>query len=156
MKSLLFLCTGNSCRSQMAEAFAQMYCPHDWFIASAGLEKHGINLMMLQVMGEVGADMSQHYSKTINELPTKTWDIIVTVCSHAEEKCPFLPSSHHLHLPFDDPPSLSKGLSNEESLLIYRRVRDEIKEAIKSFAMNEMSIKKPQSQVGTVAKRIVR
>lgn len=139
MKKILFLCTGNSCRSQMAEAFARLYFPQDVAVYSAGIEKHGLNPMMLQVMDEFGIDMTLHSSKTVGDLPITEWDTVVTVCAHAEEHCPFLPARNHLHLPFDDPPALVKGLTNREEILnVYRRVRDEIKTSIRALSMKTL------------------
>ena len=137
MKNILFLCTGNSCRSQMAEAFAKSLLNDPSCVFSAGIEKHGLNPMMSKVMNEIEVDMSSHSSKTVEELPEKEWFMVVTVCSHAEENCPFLPALHHVHLPFDDPPSLSRGLIDEEEILaIYRRVRDEIRKGVDSLLQN--------------------
>lgn len=134
MKSIVFLCTGNSCRSQMAEAFARIYFPSDWYIASAGIEKHGLNPFMLRAMKEAGADMKEHLSKTVSDLPPREWDVVVAVCSHAEKNCPFLAARKHLYLPFSDPPALTKGMENElEILNVYRSVRNKIRIAIKSL-----------------------
>lgn len=133
--NILFLCTGNSCRSQMAEAFAKRVLPPDARVYSAGIEKHGLNPYMLRVMEEAGYSMRGHFSKTVDELPSVEWNMVVTVCSHAAENCPFLPARKNLPLPFDDPPALAKGLEQEEEILdVYRRVRDEIRAAMKSLA----------------------
>lgn len=134
MKNILILCTGNSCRSQMAEAFARRHFSKEVHVYSAGIEKHGLNPIMLQVMAECGFDMSFHYSKTVEELPETEWDTVVTVCSHAEENCPYLPARQHLHIPFEDPPALEKKLSSEEEILsVYRRVRDEINASMQTL-----------------------
>ena len=135
MSFALFLCTGNSCRSQMAEAWARSLFPHEWTVFSAGIEKHGLNPHMLTVMAEVDMDMSKHFSKTIDELPNDIrWDLVVTVCDHAATACPFYPAKERIHLPFDDPPALAKGLPEEEALNIYRRVREEIRTGIEQLA----------------------
>ena len=135
MKSIIFLCTGNSCRSQMAEAFARMYFPGHWYIASAGIEKHGLNPFMLRVMEEDGVEMKGHSSKIVSDLPAREWDMVITVCSHAEKNCPFLAAHRHLHLPFPDPPALAKDMKDEEEILnVYRNVRDQIRIAIESYA----------------------
>ncbi len=134
MNTLIILCTGNSCRSQMAEAYAKQYLPSDWEVSSAGLEKHGLNPYMLRVMEEDGIDMSSHSSKTITELPTQKWGTLITVCSHAETHCPYLPSAKHVHKPFPDPPALAKGLDDEDAMDIYRGVRDKIKRYFQKFA----------------------
>ncbi len=143
MKHLLFLCTGNSCRSQMAEAFAKRHAAADIQVHSAGIEKHGLNPHMLRVMEEAGVDMQGHHSKTIDELPDEPWDLVVTVCSHAREQCPFLPAKQHLHVPFDDPPALTREMTSPgEILAVYRRVRDEIEQAMTSLVeqLKEKSI----------------
>lgn len=134
MSSVLFLCTGNSCRSQMAEAWGRSLFPDGWKVASAGIEKHGMNPLMLTVMSEVGMDMSQHFSKTVDELPGEIqWDLVVTVCDQAAKACPCYPGGTLIHIPFDDPPALANGLPEAEALNIYRRVRDEIRAEIENL-----------------------
>ncbi|MCX8064833.1 MAG: arsenate reductase ArsC [Candidatus Hydrogenedentes bacterium] len=127
-KKVLFLCTGNSCRSQMAEGWTRHYWNEIIEPYSAGIEKHGLNPYAVKVMSEVGIDISHQYSKTIRELPTSDFDLVVTVCDSAREKCPiFLGKSKLIHKGFDDPPSLvNHTTSEEEKLVIYRKVRDEI------------------------------
>ncbi len=137
MNTLIILCTGNSCRSQMAEAYAKQFLPNNWEVSSAGIEKHGLNPYMLRVMQEDGIDMSQHRSKTIGELPEKKWGTLVTVCSHAETHCPYLPTEKHIHKAFPDPPALAKNLEEEDALQIYRGVRDKIKRYFQSFAQEQ-------------------
>lgn len=135
MGSVLFLCTGNSCRSQMAEAWGRLFFPEGWNVFSAGIEKHGLNPLMLTVMAEVGMDMSNHFSKTIDELPSGIpWDLVVTVCDHAAAACPYYPAKKSVHLPFDDPPAPAIGLPEEEALNVYRRVRDAIRTEIEKLA----------------------
>ncbi len=135
MSSVLFLCTGNSCRSQMAEAWGRFFFPDGCKVFSAGIEKHGLNPLMLTVMSEVGMDMSSHCSKTVDELPADIpWDLVVTVCDRAAAACPHYPGSKLLHLPFDDPPALATGLPEAEALNIYRRVRDEIRTEIENLS----------------------
>lgn len=132
--NILFLCTGNSCRSQMAEAFARSTLPSNAKVYSAGIEKHGINPFMLRVMGEAGFAMKEHFSKTVEELPSLEWDLVVSVCSHASENCPFLPARKQAHLPFGDPPALAKGITQEEDILeVYRSVRDQIRIALETL-----------------------
>jgi arsenate reductase len=125
--SVLFLCTGNSCRSQMAEGFARHLHPgviHAW---SAGIEKHGMNPRTIQVMAEAGIDITGQYSKTVNDLDLESIDIVISVCDHAQETCPVLPGgTRRLHHSFADPAG-SEHLENDEAVLaVYRRVRDEI------------------------------
>lgn len=89
---------------------------------------------MLIVMSEAGMDMSNHFSKTIDELPSGIqWDLVVTVCDHAAAACPYFPAAKRIHLPFDDPPALASGLPEEEALNVYRRVRDEIRTEIEKL-----------------------
>lgn len=126
--NILFLCTGNSCRSQMAEGWGRALAPSTYQIHSAGVEAHGLNPLAIEVMREVGIDITTHTSQVIDEFDGIPWDIVVTVCDSAKERCPYLPGTHRLiHHSFDDPPRLAAGLSHEEALPIYRRVRDEIK-----------------------------
>ncbi len=128
MKNILFLCTGNSCRSQMAEGWGKALKSDKFRFYSAGTKKHGLNPYAVKVMSEVGVDISTHESNTTDELPDVIMDIVFTVCSDAHENCPFFPGGKIIHTGFDDPPRLAKNLSNEEEILrVYRRVRDEIK-----------------------------
>lgn len=130
---VLFLCTGNSCRSQMAEAFARKYFPQAE-VFSAGVERHGLNPHMLDVMRERGFSMHEHFSKTFADLPEVSWDLLVTVCGNAEKSCPVFPAKRKIHAPFDDPPALAKGAPDGTDVLsVYRRVRDEIEFFIKNL-----------------------
>lgn len=133
-KKILFLCTGNSCRSQMAEGFAKKYLSDKFDFYSAGIEKHGMNQRAIKVMNESGVDLSPHFSKTLEDLGPIHLDYVFTVCGHANENCPvFLGSAKVIHVGFDDPPKLAFGLTDENEILNhYRRVRDEIE----SFAKN--------------------
>lgn len=133
--NILFLCTGNSCRSQMAEAWARHLLPNvsSW---SAGVVRHGMNPNAVAVMEEVGVGMAAHSSKTVDELPDVEFDYVVTLCGHAAENCPFFPSSaKRVHRGFDDPPTLVKeqGLVDDEALAVYRRVRDEVKTMVEAI-----------------------
>ncbi|MDY0306651.1 MAG: arsenate reductase ArsC [Desulfovibrio aminophilus] len=125
---ILFLCTGNSCRSQMAEGFARALKSAEVEAWSAGVERHGLNPLAVQVMAEAGVDISGQSSKLVEELPTLEFDWVVTLCGHANENCPFFPGPvRRLHKGFDDPPTLAAGAATqEEALAPYRRVRDEI------------------------------
>ena len=126
--NILFLCTGNSCRSQMAEGWAKHLHPGKFNIYSAGTKKHGLNPRALQVMQDAGVDISTHQSKTTEELPPVTFDFVFTVCDDAHENCPFFPGGKIIHKSFEDPPRLTKDMENEEEILaVYSRVRDEIK-----------------------------
>jgi arsenate reductase len=131
--TILFLCTGNSCRSQMAEGWAR-HLKNDVIEAwSAGIEKHGLNPLAVQVMAEAGVDISGQTSKTVAELPVRQFDYVVTLCGHASETCPYFPGKK-IHRGFDDPPKLAAGAATEEEALgHYRRVRDEIRDFIQTL-----------------------
>ena len=132
---LLFLCTGNSCRSQMAEGWTRALKGDRIEAFSAGLEIHGLNPRAVQVMAEAGVDISGHKSKTVAELPTRDFDFVVTVCDHAHESCPLFPGKTKVvHVGFDDPPRLALAATTEEEALAhYRRVRDEIKAFVETL-----------------------
>ena len=132
---VLFLCTGNSCRSQMAEGWARKLKGDTINAYSAGLEKHGMNPHAVSVMAEAGVDISSHYSKTPEEIGPVQFDYVVTVCGHANESCPVFPGRAKLvHAGFDDPPRLTKHLPDgEEKLAVYRRVRDEIRAFVETL-----------------------
>jgi len=118
----------------MAEGWAKKFWNQDFNLYSAGTSKHGMNKRAMQVMMEVGVDLSTHFSKNTDELPSITFDFIVTVCDHAHENCPFFPGGKIIHCGFQDPPFLTKNMVNEEEILsVYRRVRDEIKDAMKDL-----------------------
>jgi arsenate reductase len=126
---MLFLCTGNSCRSQMAEGWAR-HLKGDLVEAySAGIETHGLNPRAVKVMAEAGVDISGHRSKHVRDLKDVPFDYVVTVCGHASENCPVFPGKVKVvHVGFDDPPKLAAGArTEEEALSHYRRVRDEIR-----------------------------
>ena len=126
---VLFLCTGNSCRSQMAEGWARHLHGDSIEAYSAGVEAKGLNPLAVRVMVEAGVDISGHRSKTVDELAGVPFDLVVTVCDHARESCPVLPGAKRtIHAGFDDPPHRAQhAQSDEEALGIYRRVRDEIR-----------------------------
>ena len=132
---ILFLCTGNSCRSQMAEGWARHLKPGIIEAQSAGIETHGLNQLAVKVMAEAGVDISSHRSKHVDEVKDIQFDYVVTVCGHANENCPFFPGKTKVvHVGFDDPPALAKGAATEEdALIIYRRVRDEIRQFVESL-----------------------
>jgi arsenate reductase (thioredoxin) len=133
-KNIMFLCTGNSCRSQMAEGFCRKYWGDEFNVYSAGTKKHGMNARAMKVMKEAGVDISSHYSKTIEELPNVKFDYVITVCDSANENCPFFPEGKVIHIGFQDPPALTKDMNDEEEILnIYRKVRDEIESSIQKL-----------------------
>ena len=126
--NVLFLCTGNACRSQMAEGFAKALKGDVINAYSAGIEPHGMNKRAMKVMAEAGVDISSHRSKHVDELNNVKFDYVVTVCGHANETCPLFPwRTKVVHVGFDDPPKLAANAENEEEALgHYRRVRDQI------------------------------
>jgi len=132
---VLFLCTGNSCRSQMAEGWARHLKSDAIEAYSAGIEPHGLDPRAVRVMAEVGVDISGHRSKHIEELRGIQFDYVVTVCNRAHESCPLFPGKTKVvHVGFDDPPRLARQAKDEhEALSHYRRVRDEIRRFIESL-----------------------
>ena len=130
--SILFLCTGNSCRSQMAEGLCRHLHGDSVAAFSAGIEKHGLNPNAVKVMAEIDIDISGHHSKTVDELECHALDLVITVCGHADETCPAFPGGTKVvHRGFDDPPKLAAGAATEEEALgHYRRIRDEIREYV--------------------------
>ncbi|MBU6401687.1 MAG: arsenate reductase ArsC [Verrucomicrobia bacterium] len=146
---VLFLCTGNSCRSQMAEGWARALKGDVLEPYSAGLEKHGMNRHAIQVMAEAGVDISRHYSKTPVEIGPVEFDYVVTVCGHADEHCPVFPGrTKVVHVGFEDPPTLTRHLPDgEEKLAVYRRVRDEIRRFVEGLPGGLKSeARKPDAQ----------
>ena len=132
---VLFLCTGNSCRSQMAEGWARHFHAPRIEAFSAGIETHGMNPRAVEAMREAGVDISGHRSKTVDQLPAANFDYVVTVCGHADEHCPTFPQTCRiLHVGFEDPPQIpTSGDSSDARLEPYRRVRDEIRSFIESL-----------------------
>lgn len=133
--NVLFLCTGNSCRSQMAEGWARALKGDVVEAYSAGIETHGLNPNAVKVMAEAGVDISGHTSKNVDALLDVPFDYVVTVCGHANENCPFFPGSAKVvHIGFDDPPALARQVEGEEAKLgCYRRVRDEIRAFVETL-----------------------
>jgi len=132
---ILFLCTGNSCRSQMAEGWVRHLKADRVEAFSAGIEKHGMNPHALRVMAEAGVDISRQFSKTPADLGVVEFDYVVTVCGHADEHCPAFPAKTRVvHVGFEDPPMPTKDLPDgEEKLAVYRRVRDEIRSFVETL-----------------------
>jgi arsenate reductase len=129
MVKILFLCTGNSCRSQMAVGWARALRGDAIEASSAGIEARGLDPRAVAVMAEAGVDISGQRSRRLDELPSRVFDWVVTVCADAHESCPVFPGrARVVHRGFDDPPRLARGAaSEEEALAHYRRVRDEIR-----------------------------
>ena len=130
MKKIYFLCTGNSCRSQMAEGYAKALLPQNKIeIRSAGVEVHGLNSDAVKVMLEDGVDISGQYSKKIDVDYFKSADLIITLCGDAKDKCPVISAeTQHLHYPLADP--VNAVGSYEERLDVFRNVRDKIKKIV--------------------------
>jgi len=126
---ILFLCTGNSCRSQMAEGWTRHLHGDALEVASAGIAIHALNPHAVQVMAEAGVDISDQRSQQVEDFADRDFDAVITVCGHADEHCPVFPGpTRMLHIPFDDPPRLAAAEDDPERALDhYRRVRDEIR-----------------------------
>lgn len=144
---ILFLCTGNSCRSQMAEGWTRHLKGNLIEPYSAGTETHGLNPNAVRVMAEAGVDISGHESKTVADLETKEFDYVITVCSDADQNCPIFPGKTiKVHHGFDDPPKLAKtAKTEEEELSHYRRVRDEIRNFIDTLPESLPSTERRQA-----------
>ena len=132
---ILFLCTGNACRSQMAEGWARHLKGDVLEPYSAGIETHGLDPRAVRVMAEAGVDISAHRSKHLDELAGVAFDAVVTVCDRARESCPLFPGGTRLlHAGFGDPPRLVREAATEEEALdAYRRVRDEIRRFVETL-----------------------
>lgn len=139
MKKVLVLCTGNSCRSQIAEGFLRHFAGDRAQIYSAGIETHGVNPKAIQVMAESGIDISRHTSNHVNEYAGIDFDYVITVCDHAKERCPVFPSkAQKFHHNFPDP---AKATGTDEAVMdAFRRVRDLIKKYSCNFVEDNMSI----------------
>ena len=126
MKRILVLCTGNSCRSQLAEGYLRYFAGEKAEIYSAGIETHGVNPKAIQVMAEDHIDISAHTSNHVDEYSTIAFDAVITVCDHANEACPFFPGKvDRFHQNFPDP---AKATGSEEEVMAeFRKVRDLIK-----------------------------
>lgn len=132
-KILYFLCTGNSCRSQMAEGWGKKYLGEDWDVFSAGIEAHGVNEKAIQAMQEVGVDIAHQTSDLIDLNLLNKATLVVTLCSDAQDNCPVIPTHvKHEHWGFDDPPK-AEG-TEAEKWAVFQRVRDEIGLKIEGFA----------------------
>lgn len=133
MKKVLVLCTGNSCRSQLAEGYLRHFAGSNAEIYSAGIETHGVNPRAIATMLEDGIDISGHTSNNIDEYRNIDFDYVITVCDHAQENCPYFPSrAQRFHHNFPDP-AKAKG-SEEEITEQFRQVRQQVKEYMQQFA----------------------
>lgn len=129
---IYFLCTGNSCRSQMAEGWGKKHLGQDWEVYSAGIEAHGLNPKAVEAMGEVGIDISEQTSDVIDQDLLQRADLVVTLCGHANDVCPATPpNKERVHWGFDDP-AKAEG-SDAEKWATFQKVRDEIGERIRMF-----------------------
>lgn len=135
---ILFLCTGNSCRSQMAEGWTKHLKSELIEPYSAGIEARGLDVNAVKVMMEAGVDISAYRSKTVDELMHIPFDYVITLCGHANETCPVFPGKvKHIHVGFEDPPALAKNTSTEEErLACYRKVRDQIRSWIETLPVS--------------------
>jgi arsenate reductase len=145
---VLFLCTGNACRSQMAEGWARRLKGGAVEPYSAGVDPHGLDPRAVKVMAEAGVDISNHRSKHVRELEGVAFDFVVTVCDNARESCPLFPGrTRVVHVGFEDPPRLARDAKSEEDALAhYRRVRDEIRTFVETL---------PGSLVDDIQSRLV-
>ncbi|MEM2878639.1 MAG: arsenate reductase ArsC [Candidatus Hadarchaeales archaeon] len=126
-KKVLFICTHNSARSQMAEGLLRSMYGDSYEVRSAGTKPAGVHPLAVRVMAEIGIDISGHRSKSVMEFLNDSFDYVVTVCDKASESCPFFPGAgEYIHMSFEDPAAAGGG--EEEALRVFRRVRDEIKE----------------------------
>jgi arsenate reductase len=133
---VLFLCTGNSCRSQMAEGWLRHLAGDRFAVASAGTKPGSLNRTAVQVMGECGVDISGHHSKSVDEFVQQAFDCVITVCDNVKESCPVFPGGgRRLHWSFQDP-AAAQG-TEEQRLAVFRRVRDQIEQRIREFLQQE-------------------
>jgi len=131
-KRVLFLCTGNSCRSQMAEGFLRHIAGDRFEVFSAGIKSTQVNPLAIKVMAEVGIDISKHKSKSAMEFIGQQFDYVITVCDNAKQTCPVFPGHYEkLHWSLEDPAEAKGG--EEERLVVFRRIRDEIKDSVLVF-----------------------
>ena len=134
-KGVLFVCTGNACRSQIAEGFAKMIAPDDVQVFSAGTFPAGLSSKAVRVMKEIGIDILEQYSKHIDEIPLDEIGTVITLCDSADKLCPSFPGKKRLHWPIMDPVG---SIGNEEKVLQkFREARDEIMEKVEKFFKNK-------------------
>lgn len=138
MKKVLVLCTGNSCRSQLAEGFLRHFAEGSAEIYSAGIETHGVNPKAIAVMAEIGIDISSHTSNNVSEYSGIEFDYVITVCDNAKESCPYFPTkAKKLHHNFADP---AKATGNEQEIMdAFRAVRQEISDYAQKFVTENLS-----------------
>jgi len=135
-KKVLFLCTGNSCRSQMAEGFLRSLAAERFEVSSAGVKPTSVNPLAIKVMQEAGVDISRQESKSVSLFLNQHFDFVITVCDNARQACPFFPGKYKLvHWDIEDPAE-AQG-SQEEKLAVFRKIRERIRERVASFIENE-------------------
>ena len=133
--NILFLCAGNSCRSQLAEGWAKQFAPFDWVIESAGIEAHGKNSRAIAVMHEAGIDISGQESTRVDDAMINAASVVVTVCGDADENCPVLPpSTRKEHWPLNDPANATG--TEEQIMAVFRTTRDEIRRRTQKLIEN--------------------
>lgn len=138
VKKVLFLCTGNSARSQMAEGLLNHLSHGRWEVRSAGIFPSYVHPLAIRVIGEIGIDISKQTSKSIDQFAKEKFDYIITLCDEAAQSCPAFPGQgKRLHWPLEDPAAAIGTM--EEKLVVFRRVRDEIKRKIEEFLKSEFS-----------------
>ena len=139
MKNILVLCTGNSCRSQMAHGYLRFFGGHSVAVYSAGIQTHGLNQHAVSIMQEVGIDISAHTSNNVEEYMGIEFDHIITVCDHANENCPYIPSekAQRWHKNFSDPSKLNSE-DEAEIHAAFAATRDEIKDYCKAFVKSNL------------------
>jgi len=138
MKKVLILCTGNSCRSQLAEGFIRHFAGDTAIVYSAGIETHGVNPRAIAVMAESGIDISGHTSNNVNEYANIDFDYVITVCDNAKESCPYFPTqAQKFHYNFPDPAKASG--TEAEIMQEFRRVRDLIEAYCNDFVKTHLS-----------------
>jgi arsenate reductase (thioredoxin) len=137
MKRVLILCTGNSCRSQMAETLWEILGKGEWESESAGLKPSGyVHPLAIRAMQELDIDISQNTSKSVEQFQDQSFDLVVTVCDNAKQSCPVFPGATQvLHWPFDDPADATG--TEDEKMAVFRRVRDEIQQTIRRSLAEE-------------------
>jgi arsenate reductase len=137
VKKILVLCTGNSCRSQMAEGYLRYYAKNKAAVYSAGIETHGVNPKAIAIMKEDGLDISQHTSNNVDEYKNIDFDFVITVCDNAKENCPYFPTkAKKFHHNFPDP---AKAIGNDNEILQeFRKVRNIIKDYCQKFAAENL------------------
>ena len=138
-QTVLILCTGNSARSQMAEGLLRHLAGDRFKVQSAGVTPSSVRREAIDAMAEIGIDISKHRSKSVDEFIGQDFDYIITVCDNAKETCPVFPGkAERIHKNFDDPPAASVGDYNSR-MIIFRRVRDEIRDWLKEFVETEQN-----------------